>query len=256
MLQIDTNALLRFSNMGLFSSEDEWIHPERVNCTYEWIFVVKGVVYIEEEEKKYELSEGELLCLRPNFAHRGYKKSSGVSFFWVHFYAENYERYGIYHGKTKDKHNALALMKNLNHLASVAADEVLIESKLLAFISELKYDEPMGNKLFGEVREYIRVNVRFAPKVKNVAEKFGYNADYLSKLFVKNCGFSMKAYIDRVRTALLCDKLLNTTLSLKELAEYCNFEDDNALIKFFTRRSGFSPTHYRNSNFGTHVNRE
>lgn len=242
--------------MGLFSIEGEWQHPERVNCTYELIFVVQGVVYIEEDGVQYELSEGELLCLRPNIMHRGYRISSDVSFFWLHFYAEHYDRYGIYHKKTNDMHNALVLMKNLNHLASIDSDKTLIESKLLTFLLELKHVEPMGNKLFGEVREYIRVNIRFAPKVKYIAEKFGYNADYLSKLFVKNCGFSMKAYIDQERTALLCDKLLNTTLSLKEIAEYCNFEDDNALIKFFTNRVGYSPTRYRNSKFGTHTNRE
>ncbi len=147
-------------------------------------------------------------------------------------------------------------MKNLNHLATIAADVTLIESKLLTFLLELKYAGITGNKLFCEVQEYIRTNVRFAPKVQYIAEKFGYNADYLSRLFVKNYGFSMKKYIDRERIALLCDRLLNTTLSLKELAEYCCFEDDNALIKFFRYRTGCTPTQYRNRNFGTHTNRE
>ncbi len=37
--------------MGLFSSDDVWIHPEITNQTHELIFVTKGIVYIEEDEK-------------------------------------------------------------------------------------------------------------------------------------------------------------------------------------------------------------
>lgn len=133
-------------------------------------------------------------------------------------------------------------MKQLNHLATIGADNILIESKLLAFLLELKEVNLEENKLYHDVREYVRVRVTLGLKVRDIAEKFCYNADYLSKVFVKSCGLSLKQYIDKEREGLICDRLLNTTMSLKEIAESCSFEDDNALIKFFSRRTGWSPS--------------
>lgn len=248
------DAFIDFSNMGLFVGGEGWIHPESVNRTYELIFVVKGKVFIEEDEKFYELKPGDMICLVPEKIHRGYKKSDGTSFFWLHFFAENYSRFGVYKTTLPDLYNCSALMKHLNHLAKTQADNVLIESKLLAFLLETKNYEKKDNKLFNDVSEYVRVNVCFAPKVKDVAEYFRYNADYLSRLFIKNCGLSLKKYIDKEREAFISDKLLNTTMTLKEIAAECSFDDDNALIKFFSKRVGCSPSVYRNKIFATHIN--
>ena len=255
MIRFD-DSFIDFSNMGLFVGGENWIHPETANKTYELIFVVKGEVFIEEDGAFYELKPGDLICLRPGIVHKGYKNSSGASFFWLHFFAENYPRFGVYKATMPDLYNCSALMKNLNHLAKTQADKVLIESKLLAFLLDTKSAGEKDNKLFHDVGEYIRINVCFAPKVKDVAAHFGYNSDYLSRLFIKNCGLSLKKYIDRERESLISDKLLNTTMTLKEIAAECSFEDDNALIKFFTARAGYSPTVYRNKIFATHTNRK
>ena len=253
MIRFD-DAFIDFSNMGLFVGGENLIHPETANKTHELIFVVKGQVFIEENGVFHKLNPGDMICLVPGIVHKGYKKSSGASFFWLHFFAGNYPRFGIYKTALPDLYNCSALMKNLNHLAKTQKDKVLIESKLLSFLLETKNYGEKENKLFHDVSEYIRINVCFAPKVKDVASHFGYNADYLSRLFIKNCGFSLKKYIDRERESLISDKLLNTTMTLKEIAAECSFEDDNALIKFFTARAGCSPTAYRNKIFATHTN--
>ena len=255
MMRFD-DAFIDFSNMGLFVGGENWIHPETTNNTYELIFVVKGEVFIEEDGVRHDLKAGDFICLIPEVKHKGYKKSSGASFFWVHFYAKNYDRFGVYKKHASATYNYSSLMKNLNHLAKTQADKALIESKLLAFLLENKNPEQKDNKLFYDVSEYIRINVCFAPKVGTVAARFGYNADYLSRVFIKNCGVSLKKYIDSEREAFVADKLLNTTMTIKEIAAECSFIDDNALIKFFSARSGYSPTEYRNKVFATHTNRK
>lgn len=254
MIILDGNATLDFSNMGLFIGGNDWSHPEIANKTHELIYMVKGEAYIEEDGNRFVLVPGDLVCLKPGLTHKGYKESSGVSFFWLHFFAENYERYGVYFKKMPDPYNCSALFKNLNHLAKTRADKSLIESKLLAFLLEIQSGDDSQNKLFHDVSEYVRANVCSAPKVGDVALRFGYNADYLSRLFIKNSGLSLKKYIDREREAAISDLLLNTTMTLKEIAEACSFEDANALIKFFTARAGCSPTQYRNRIFATHTN--
>ena len=254
MVNLDENTFLDFSNMGLFVGGEDWIHPETANKTYELIFMLKGSAFIEEDGEKTELRPGDLICLKPGVVHKGYRRSSGTSFFWLHFFASGFERFGVYRKKISDPYNCTTLLKNLNHLAKISADKALIECKLLAFLLEVKNSDGRDNKLFHEISEYVRINVCSAPKVREIAEKFGYNADYLSRLFAANCGLSLKKYIDREREAAISDKLLTTTLTLKEIAQQCSFDDANALIKFFTARAGCSPTAYRNKIFATHTN--
>ncbi len=256
MLRLDDGAYLDFSNMGLFIGGEDWIHPTVANATYELIFLVGGVAYLEEEGRRYVLHPGDLLCLRPGVLHGGYRKSSGTVFFWLHFFAGNYTRFGVDYKKVSDTYHVAALMKKLNHLAMTQADRALIESMLLAFLLEMKHADGRENKLFHDVREYIRTQVETAPKVCEIAARFGYNADHLSRLFKKNSGWSLKQYIDRERTAWVSDRLLNTAMTLKEIAAAGGFENDNALIKFFSVRVGCSPTQYRNRHFATHTNRK
>ena len=59
------DAFIDFSNMGLFVGGEDWIHPETVNRTYEIIIVVKGKVFIEENENFHELKPGDMICLLP-----------------------------------------------------------------------------------------------------------------------------------------------------------------------------------------------
>ena len=87
MIRFD-DAFIDFSNMGLFVGGENWIHPETANKTHELIFVVKGQVFIEENSVFHELNPGDMICLVPGIVHKGYKKSSGASFFWLHFLPE------------------------------------------------------------------------------------------------------------------------------------------------------------------------
>ena len=255
MITIDENASMNFSNMGLFVGEKGWTHPHIRTATHEIIFVVKGSAYIEENGVKYALERGDLLLLSPEYAHGGYAESDEISFYWLHFYGVNSERLCQKALRVSDFYSCVSFFAKLNHLAKTGADKAQIECMLAAFLLEKKYSGAEKNKLFYDVREYIRINVASAPKVSDIARHFGYNADYLSRVFIKNCGLSLKKFIDRQRMDCISGLLQTTLMSLKEIAAATGFDDENALIKFFGARSGCSPTAFRNRCYESHTNR-
>lgn len=254
MIAIDADSCISFSNMGLFVGGDDWMHPEISTPTHELVFVIKGSIFIEEAGTKFALSRGDMLLLNAGAVHKGYEKSDGASFFWLHFFAENPERFCVKHARITDVYNCVSFFSRLNHLAKTGADKALVESMLLAFLLEKKSLAAEKNKLFHDVREFIRINVAAAPKVKDVAGKFGYNPDYLSRVFTANCGLPLKKFIDKERLNFICGLLQTTTLTLKEIAAKASFEDENALIKFFGNRCGCTPTHFRNRCYDSHLN--
>ncbi|PWM71680.1 MAG: hypothetical protein DBX59_08040 [Bacillota bacterium] len=254
MITLNRKTTIQFSNMGLFVGGAGWTHPETATATHELVFVVKGEVFLEEDGERHALKEGDVLCLKPDTVHKGYKKSDNCSFFWLHFYADAYEDIGVYRARAEDFSSALVLFKELNHLASLQGENELIECKLLGFLLQLNSRRQMKSKLFSDIADYIRVNGYTPLSVSSVSEKFGYNSDYLSKLFTANCGIPLKKYIDRARLSYLCNLLLATTLSVKEISERCGFESDNALIKFFKYHKKQTPSEYRNSISLSHTN--
>lgn len=254
MISFDDDNFIKFHNMGLFVGGEGWIHPKATVTTHELIFVTKGVVYIQENDKRMVLQKGDMVCLKPNIAHFGYEKSDFANFFWLHFDTRDYSAIGPDCLHVADSYNAEAMFKQLNHLAVISSDEKLIECRLMAFLLDLKSAKSEKNKLFCDICEYIRVNISSAPQVKDIADKFMYSADYLSKIFIKCSGLPLKKYIDRERVSLVCNMLLTTSMSLKEIAEVTGFESDNALTKFFKYNHGQSPSQFRNNNYASHTN--
>ena len=255
MINIAESVKINFSNMGLFKGENDWIHPERVLPTYEMIFVVEGKVHLKEGEQKHELSKGDFMCLKPNVVYKGYQESSNVKFYYLHFYADDYEKIGVYRYKFSDSTYQSAFFEKLYHEFITGAQKELIECRLAVFLLEIKNSLMQKSKIFYDVCQYVRENVRNNPTVKNIGEKFSYHPDYLSKVFIKNTGMPLKNYIDGERNAYVKNLLLTTDYSLKEIAQSCAFENDNALIKFFKyNNEGLTPTGFRNLYYAPDIN--
>ena len=248
------NTELKFTNMGYFVGGEGWIHPDVTIDTYEIVFVTGGEVYIREGETDYVLKKGDLFVLRPHIRHAGYQKSDNTSFFWLHFRAEEYEEIGTYFYHPSAYHHYELLFRRLNHLATIRADKRIIECELALMLLENKVIHDGQSKLFSDVADYVKVHIAEAPTVVSVSDAFGYHPDYLSKLFVKNTGMSLKKYIDRERNGFVKSMLLNTNLTVKEIAYAAHFVDDGAFVKFFRYHSGETPTEFRSRYHATHTN--
>lgn len=252
---INVNGLkLNFAYMGYFVGNKNWIHPSVTIDTYEIIFVTNGQVFIREDDKNYSLNKGDVLLLHANHPHKGYKKSDDASFFWLHFYSENYDDSFPKYFHVKDYHNYELLFRRLNHFASIKANPAIIECELALLFLNNASAQNKSSKLFYDVADYIKINVSKALTVNSVAYNFGYSADHLSKIFIKNIGLSLKKFIDNERNSFVKSLLLNTNLTIKEIAHTAKFIDDKSLIKFFRYNNQQTPTEFRSRNFATHTN--
>ena len=240
--------------MGEFIGGKGWMHPEIAVNTHELIFVTAGEVFIEEDGILYHLKAGDLLCLKPNKIHRGYRKSDNARFFWLHFSSDGYEKIGIYNHRTADIHGYVLLFKQLGHLATLEGTSELIECRIAALLLDIMRERDTKSKLFSDICEYIRRNISAPITVRSIADTFCYSSDYLSRVFTKSCGLSLKAYIDAERNTYIKHLLLNTNLTVRQISDKAGFESDNALIKFFKYNNSTTPTAFRNSYYASHTN--
>ena len=73
--------------------------------------------------------------------------------------------------------------------------------------------------------------------MEQVAEEFGYNYAYLSRLFKKKSGMSMNKYITKKKIefakTLIQDK---PDMRLSEISDLCGYEDSRYFSRVFKRK--------------------
>lgn len=257
MIRIE-NTSVSYEYMGLFTTNEDWIHPQVKEKTYEIIYVTSGEVFLFEGDTEYNLHENDLVVLSPGVLHGGSKQSTGkTSFYWLHFTLESDEKeYGSL--LVRSFTNRAIFKEMLHHSHMPSAPTYVKEAclcHLLALISESGENENVS-ALARDVFEWTRINTASGLGVKDVAAHFGYNAEYISRLIKREYGTTLKSLIDDFLIGKAKNYLSNTSLSVKEISTILEFSTPNTFIHFFKYHEQISPKQYRNLYTHTHMNKK
>lgn len=247
-----------YCGAGKFVSQGRWIHPDRLINSYEVIFVISGTVYITENDTQYQLKKDDLLLLEPNRHHYGYQESMNTSFFWVHFTGAPDIAPNLKYQNIRESYNLSLLFKQLMHYrAEKQSGESLDYLTRLILIECFTSNEKENtNRIASETAAWIRANRDMMLKVEQVAEHFGYNADYMSRTFKANYGKSIKEYIDGVKIDYIKQLLLTSDMTLTSIACNTGFSDYKYFLKFFKYHEGITPTQFLKIYPKTHINKK
>ena len=78
-----------------------------------------------------------------------------------------------------------------------------------------------------------------------IADHMDMNPHYLSKCFKAETGESLRDYINKYRIDAAKKLLLESNMTMKEIAEKVGFIDNNAFIRVFKKYEGVTPGVYR-----------
>lgn len=245
-----------YVSSGEFRSENEWIHPARTIDSTELIFVLEGEVYIEEEGIWYKLCENESILLEPGKPHSGYEVSkTPTAFYWIHFRTDMPLPFKVC--EKGDFYDIKYLLKKLLHMSNTLGyEQKCFDAATFMIFCEMEMlnNTSRGNSIAGKLAEYIRINAAKGVNVADAAHKFGYNPNYIGKLFKKTFGVGIKSYIVLERLKYAKNLLLTTNMSVKEISAEMGFEEENLFIKYFMYHEEISPSKFRDKYFNTHMN--
>lgn len=254
MMQID-GVKIEFNYMGLFTTEEEWIHPRVVESTCEIIYVTGGTVYLAEEGTEYAVEKGSLIILEKGKEHYGLKPSSGkTSFYWLHFNTDADIKTSV----VKD-FAYVSLFKELLHYSSTPVCKQYVKDCVLAhLLSEISVakDRLTVSNLASTIFEWTRINAVNGLTVARVSEHFGYNSEHISRLIKKQYGVGLKTLINDFIIKRAKNFLCNTSCSVKEISNMLEFPSPNSFIHFYKYHEKESPTQYRNSYSNIHMNKQ
>jgi AraC-like DNA-binding protein len=86
--------------------------------------------------------------------------------------------------------------------------------------------------------------------LKEIADVAGLSPPYFSTIFKEEMGENLSKYLNRLRVEKASSLLLETDMSLSEIAACCCFEDQSWFSKIFKAYTGISPGKFRNQGGG------
>lgn len=275
MLFLDTYCPIKAQNAGLFISRGNAMHPTRVITSHELILVKQGELDMWEDEQQFHLEAGETLHLFPGRQHGSSKLMPlGLKFYWIHFEVETELH------PTSSATLMFAPTIKVPQVARLSEPERLerlfrtfisdqeagilnsysanlLTMLMLTEVAHAAEEQPLESDDINVVatwaHTYIRINYARPLTTSKVAEAVGYNPDYLGRIYREVYGCTITEAIHRRRIHVACDRLLDTELTIEQIAQKCGFSDPDYFRRLFRRYMQISPSDYRKEYSRTYV---
>jgi len=101
-----------------------------------------------------------------------------------------------------------------------------------------------------DVCNWIGEHLQEVITVERLSEKTSMSPRNFARVFVRETGITPARYVDKLRVETACRYLVDTNLSLKEIAMHCGLGSPDNMRKVFLKSIRISPLEYR-KNFGT-----
>ncbi|MBR3430361.1 MAG: helix-turn-helix domain-containing protein [Clostridia bacterium] len=260
--------ILKESRMGQAREESERFHRY-----HELYYIAEGKCSVFIGQRTYRLQTGDFALIPAGTLHKTDFTSHGQNTKYVISFSVNTARQidafleteiaetGIRAGKIKapvQRQEAVLLLVN-RMLYEFENQPPLGRSLCLALLAELlislqRYrageaeNDGIEDTAHGRMREvaaYLCEHSREQITLSEVAAHFAVSPSHLSRVFHRETGFGLREYLVHYRIRQACDLLLNSDLSVTQIADQCGFSDSNYFGDAFKKATGLSPREYR-----------
>lgn len=222
--------------------------------------LIRGVVgtgQLYTSKESILLEQNHLIILPLDVITRYCSASPNWRYNWVNFYAdnisENFETQRIYtiESDAEDERIFSLMLKEGKEQGRRAE---LIDALFLSYYHYLfglytaKAKEPLAEGIVNEIVEYINSNITKRLTVCEIAKTFKMSQRRTEQLFASQIGRSPKAYICNKKADKAAELLINTTMSIKDIAQALGYSSPYHLTREFSRLKGKSPRVFRDNN--------
>lgn len=116
---------------------------------------------------------------------------------------------------------------------------------LLEFLEKAdQLSENRSSQLIKGIMDYLHEHVTQPHTLTSIAEHFDLNASYLSRVFKQSTGKSFVQYMSEIKIKVAQQKLLETNMSIAEIAEYVGYTE-RTFGRVFKKVTNNTPANYR-----------
>ncbi len=233
-------------------------HITRTCGEYVLLILFDGILNFTEEDEEVVLSGGSWYLQRPGLRQSALRESSCPRYFYIHFYVppdftaytqQNSLRIPI-RGKC-DYTLYETFFKELSKpLSGSLTEDIERQTTFLNFLCffiqtcGIKGLEQKG-KVTQTIIEYLKTNYMNTVELSEISAQLHYSPEYLRKLFYKETGVTITAYIKALRIEKAKLLLCNTDTAIAEIAAIVGFEEPSVFFRNFKKQCGLSPRAWR-----------
>ncbi len=246
---------------------------ERFHRYHELYYIAEGRCSVFIGQRTYRLQAGDFALIpagtlhKTDFTSHGQNTKYVISFSAVTakkldaFLETDFSGTGFRAGKIKapvQRQEAVLLLVN-RMLYEFENQPELGRSLCMALLAELlislqRYrggkeendgSEDPAHSRMRDVATYLCEHAGEPITLAETAAHFAVSPSHLSRVFHRETGFGVREYLIQYRIRQACELLLNSDLSVTQIADRCGFSDSNYFGDAFKKATGLSPREYR-----------
>jgi len=219
---------------------------------------------------EYALTRGTCMLIDASVSHEYRCAGNSWEFKYLHFWGAMSEKYIAYAGEHAGPvymlpgDEFLRTERTLDRILGMTEEAVIrdypgISALIYALLALLlSHDgsrssvESAGSRAMAEAAACIRQNYMHNLSTDDIARAVSLSRSYMSEMFTRAYGIPPHEYLVLFRLSVAKDMLLNTKLSVTEIAERTGFRDVFSFSRIFRRETDLSPSRYRQK-YSTHA---
>ena len=141
-------------------------------------------------------------------------------------------------------------IQKLDDIDTVQEVQNLHDEMVIDYVQKMQryFRKDTNSKHINACKEYIYAHIKDRITIENLADEFGVSASYLSRLFKKETGISVSAYIREQKISMAKNLLKFSNYSMIEIANRLSFSSQSHFIQQFRETVGMTPKKYRDQN--------
>lgn len=141
-------------------------------------------------------------------------------------------------------------IQKLDDISTVEGVRSLHDEMVLDYTEKMRKicQDDTNSKHISVCKEYIYSHIKERITIEDLAEELGVSASYLSRLFRKETGDSVSAYIRKKKIEMAKNLLHYSDYSMIDIANRLSFSSQSHFIQQFREYVGMTPKKYRDLN--------
>lgn len=250
------NLDIELGEYGYFRGDPSWNVVEGPRYFNRLYFVVDGYGLVKQEGKVTELLPGNLYLLP---SHQQYHLicPQRIEKFYIHFNINLCQVQDLFLSCqdilrlpwAKKMEPPFSEMENITNIYELLPYHNFIYNTIFEFLQFVP--EELLNQYFWhglkyqKAFHYIQENLRVSLTIEEISRHSNYSVYMLAKKFKKDLGFSLNEYVQNKLLDYAIHQLY-TFKNIKEIAEEMDFCDVHYFSNWFKRKTGYTPSQYRN----------
>lgn len=220
------------------------------------MYIEKGVLEVEQNEKTFHVREDEIVLIDCRSPQR-YSSKDPITFKWIHIKGNSVFAYSellnSHFGEQMVIKAPFPFVQELNFLLGLIRTRSSLEHtkstaihRLLGILAETGSRQTKSiNTTLATAETFLRHNYGNQISIPDVADHVGLSVYYFTHQFKKQYGISPYEFLIAQRISNAKRLLLNSEMSVKDIAAACGYNNPSIFISTFKSRVGSTPSIFR-----------